>query len=147
MKIPQFLLGLATSAFTNEQSQHGVAPALWDGKCFYPQADPNFNLETYPGRWYQLAGTLARFTAGCKCISARYDVNVSARLVASDKKLVLTSYRMTEACTLIIHASAATHRRISKAMLSLQTPRTARWASFASVSLDSPLCPAMVRIT
>ncbi|KAJ2980967.1 hypothetical protein NQ176_g2322 [Zarea fungicola] len=84
MKIPQFLLGLATSAFTNEQSQHGVAPALWDGKCFYPQADPNFNLETYPGRWYQLAGTLARFTAGCKCISARYDVNNDGSLYVNN---------------------------------------------------------------
>lgn len=79
MKLQQFLLGLGATAIT-DKSHDSVAPALWDGKCFYPQADSSFKLETYPGRWYQLAGTLARFTAGCKCISARYDINVSGKL-------------------------------------------------------------------
>ncbi len=83
MKLQQFLPALGAAAIT-DKPQGGVAPALWDGKCFYPQADAGFKLDTYPGRWYQLAGTLARFTAGCKCISARYDINVSARLHASE---------------------------------------------------------------
>ncbi|EGX91544.1 Calycin-like protein [Cordyceps militaris CM01] len=74
MKLQNLFLGLGATAVT-KPSQTGVAPALWDGKCFYPQPDTTFALDTYPGRWYQLAGTLARFTAGCKCISARYDIN------------------------------------------------------------------------
>lgn len=81
MKFSQLVLGLGVTAAT-QQAHADVAPALWDGKCFYPQADACFKLETYLGRWYQLAGTLAPFTAGCKCISARYDINVSANLCA-----------------------------------------------------------------
>lgn len=53
-----------------------VAPAQWDGQCFYPVADAHFKLDTYYGKWYQVAGTLAPFTAGCKCISAQYAPNV-----------------------------------------------------------------------
>ncbi|OAQ97357.1 hypothetical protein LLEC1_01282 [Akanthomyces lecanii] len=83
MKLQQVLLGLGVAAVT-DQSHDSVAPALWDGKCFYPQADASFKLDTYPGRWYQLAGTLARFTAGCKCISARYDINDDGSLYVNN---------------------------------------------------------------
>ncbi|OAA70412.1 Calycin-like protein [Cordyceps fumosorosea ARSEF 2679] len=83
MKHQKLLFGLGATAVT-DQSHTDVAPALWDGKCFYPQADAGFKLETYPGRWYQLAGTLARFTAGCKCISARYDINDDGSLYVNN---------------------------------------------------------------
>lgn len=74
----QLPLAFATfpSGATSTPSQNNVTPALWDGACFYPKADPHFKLNTYPGRWYQVAGTLAPFTAGCKCISANYEINV-----------------------------------------------------------------------
>ncbi|KAM3502260.1 hypothetical protein MY10362_004967 [Beauveria mimosiformis] len=83
MKFSQLLLGLGATAATR-QAHADVAPALWDGKCFYPQADACFKLETYLGRWYQLAGTLAPFTAGCKCISARYDINDDGSLYVNN---------------------------------------------------------------
>lgn len=54
-----------------------VTNAHWDGQCFYPEADDDFELEDYLGRWYQVAGTVAPFTAGCKCIYAEYSLNVS----------------------------------------------------------------------
>ncbi|KEF61051.1 outer membrane lipoprotein Blc [Exophiala aquamarina CBS 119918] len=49
--------------------------ALWDGQCFYPESDDGFDLEDYLGRWYQVAGTVAPFTAGCTCIFAEYSLN------------------------------------------------------------------------
>ncbi|KAL2162593.1 hypothetical protein VTH06DRAFT_7507 [Thermothelomyces fergusii] len=49
-----------------------AAPSLWDGLCFYPKPDIGFELDSYLGRWYQVAGTLAPFTANCKCIFAEY---------------------------------------------------------------------------
>lgn len=52
-----------------------VVPSLWDGQCFYPTGDIGFELEPYLGRWYQVAGTVAPFTAGCKCIFAEYALN------------------------------------------------------------------------
>ncbi|ROV99710.1 hypothetical protein VSDG_02940 [Cytospora chrysosperma] len=52
-----------------------VVSALWDGLCFYPQSDSTFNLTTYLGRWYQVAGYVAIFDAGCKCITADYTLN------------------------------------------------------------------------
>lgn len=52
-----------------------TVPSLWDGQCFYPTGDIGFQLEPYLGRWYQVAGTLAPFTAGCKCIFAEYELN------------------------------------------------------------------------
>lgn len=86
MKLQQFLVGLGAAAVKTEPPK-SVAPAIWDGECFYPQADASFQLDTYPGRWYQLAGTLARFTEGCKCISARYDINASTRPPAAEAML------------------------------------------------------------
>ncbi|KAF7538674.1 hypothetical protein G7054_g2735 [Neopestalotiopsis clavispora] len=55
----------------------GVNPALYDGECFYPTPDPNFpdDLSEYLGRWYQVAGTFALFTAGCQCTTADYALN------------------------------------------------------------------------
>ena len=55
-----------------------VADATWDGTCFYPTPDEDdFELDEYLGRWYQVAGTVAPFTAGCKCVFAEYSLNVS----------------------------------------------------------------------
>lgn len=55
-----------------------VAEATWDGSCFYPVPDDDFELDEYLGRWYQVAGTIAPFTAGCKCVFAEYSLNVSS---------------------------------------------------------------------
>lgn len=52
-----------------------VAKATWDRQCYYPVATSDFDLEDYLGRWYQVAGTRAPFTAGCTCIYAEYGLN------------------------------------------------------------------------
>ncbi|EME80793.1 uncharacterized protein MYCFIDRAFT_140879, partial [Pseudocercospora fijiensis CIRAD86] len=48
--------------------------ASYDGQYFYPKPTSNFELDSYLGRWYQVAGTLAP-TAGCRCISADCSLN------------------------------------------------------------------------
>lgn len=53
-------------------------PSVWDGSCYYPTPDPGFRLDTYLGRWYQVAGTIAPYTRNCKCVYAQYALNVSA---------------------------------------------------------------------
>ncbi|KAI0159320.1 Calycin-like protein [Pestalotiopsis sp. NC0098] len=55
----------------------GVNPALYDGSCYYPVPDTQFpdDLSEYLGRWYQVAGTFAIFTAGCQCTTADYGLN------------------------------------------------------------------------
>ncbi|GKT58240.1 lipocalin-like domain-containing protein [Colletotrichum tofieldiae] len=67
------------AAITNETTPEPTIPnvvqSTWDGKCFYPTPDAAFDLEAYLGRWYQVAGTVAPFTAGCKCIFAQYSLN------------------------------------------------------------------------
>lgn len=56
-----------------------VVSANYDGHCFYPvPSDKYFNLTNYLGRWYQLAGTVAPFTAGCSCIYAEYSLNTNS---------------------------------------------------------------------
>ncbi|KAI1340039.1 lipocalin-like domain-containing protein [Xylariaceae sp. FL0016] len=54
-----------------------VTSAVYDGSCFYPTAGADFpdDLSEYLGRWYQVAGTPAIFTLGCKCIYAEYGLN------------------------------------------------------------------------
>jgi len=54
-----------------------AVPTLWDGSCYYPQPDIGFNLTSYLGRWYQVAGTPAPYNANCKCTFAQYALNVS----------------------------------------------------------------------
>ena len=53
-----------------------AVPTFWDGSCYYPQPDIGFNLTSYLGRWYQVAGTPAPFNADCKCTFAQYALNV-----------------------------------------------------------------------
>ncbi|KAK3368538.1 Calycin-like protein [Podospora didyma] len=50
-------------------------PSLWDGSCYYPKSDIGFELSSYLGRWYQVAGTIAPYTANCKCTMAQYALN------------------------------------------------------------------------
>ena len=70
------VLAAAATNNTSPPSTSHVVPSLWDGSCYYPISDPDFHLDTYLGRWYQVAGTLAPFTRGCKCIHADYALNV-----------------------------------------------------------------------
>lgn len=58
-------------------NQLNVTDARYDGQCFYPEADDDFELNDYLGRWYQVAGTVAPFTAGCKCVYAEYSLNAN----------------------------------------------------------------------
>ncbi|KAL9944159.1 hypothetical protein D7B24_002197 [Verticillium nonalfalfae] len=77
------LLPLAAAALASCQNDTtspapavpNVVPSLWDGECYYPTGDIGFGLESYLGRWYQVAGTLAPFTGNCKCIRAEYSLN------------------------------------------------------------------------
>jgi apolipoprotein D and lipocalin family protein len=62
----------ATAATANAAA---AVPARYDGSCFYPQPDPGFNLTTYLGRWYQVAGTVAPYNRNCSCIYAQYALN------------------------------------------------------------------------
>lgn len=43
--------------------------------CFYPKSVSTFDLASYLGTWYQVAGYEAIFTAGCKCVTADYTLN------------------------------------------------------------------------
>lgn len=74
----QSILALAGASRVHHSVASSIVPTIWDGHCFYPQADASFDINTYEGRWYQVAGTLARFTQGCRCISALYSLNVSS---------------------------------------------------------------------
>jgi apolipoprotein D and lipocalin family protein len=75
------LAALASAAPSLKARQQSSTPklnvtdAIWDGQCFYPEADDEFELEEYLGRWYQVAGTPAPFTEGCTCIYAEYTLN------------------------------------------------------------------------
>lgn len=50
-------------------------PATWDGSCYYARPDIAFDLTSYMGRWYQVAGTEFPYTSGQKCVSAFYTLN------------------------------------------------------------------------
>ncbi|CAN8098621.1 unnamed protein product [Discula destructiva] len=52
-----------------------VVAANFDGYCYYPNPDASFDVTTYGGTWYQVAGYDAIFTSGCKCITAEYTLN------------------------------------------------------------------------
>jgi apolipoprotein D and lipocalin family protein len=74
------LTALANAAPSLKQRQSQQAPlnittSLWDGQCFYPTPTPDFSLDAYLGRWYQVAGSTFGETAGCTCIYAEYTLN------------------------------------------------------------------------
>ncbi|KAK4505533.1 hypothetical protein PRZ48_003496 [Zasmidium cellare] len=76
------LLAVKGSAFalrtrSTNSTQPSVVDATYDGQCFYPKPAEDFDLSSYLGRWYQVAGTVAPFTAGCKCIRADYSLNAN----------------------------------------------------------------------
>lgn len=43
--------------------------------CYYPAPDATFDISTYGGVWYQVAGYLAIYDAACNCITANYTLN------------------------------------------------------------------------
>jgi len=77
MRFTTASLSLALAALATSEETINAVPSSWDGHCYYPKADIGFQLETYLGKWFQVAGTVAPFTAGCKCIQAQYSLNVS----------------------------------------------------------------------
>lgn len=79
-------LTLATAAFAitstaaapqppPSPAQYPVYDALYDGKCFYPKPTSKFDLNSYLGKWYQVAGYPFGFTAGARCVTAEYSLN------------------------------------------------------------------------
>lgn len=92
-------------AVTNDTSPSpsipNVVQSTWDGKCFYPTPDAAFDLESYLGRWYQVAGTVAPFTAGCKCIFAQYSLNVRTHSSSSRGTRIHVSGSICDGLTLI----------------------------------------------
>jgi apolipoprotein D and lipocalin family protein len=78
MRFTTASLSLALAALASSETLNAV-PSSWDGQCYYPKADIGFQLESYLGKWFQVAGTVAPFTAGCKCIQAQYALNVRNR--------------------------------------------------------------------
>jgi apolipoprotein D and lipocalin family protein len=77
MRFTTATLSLAFAALASSEATLNAVPSSWDGQCYYPKADIGFQLESYLGKWFQVAGTVAPFTAGCKCIQAQYALNVS----------------------------------------------------------------------
>lgn len=147
---------LAVAATATCQDDHSgetpdvpnVVPSLWDGKCFYPTGDIGFELEPYLGRWYQVAGTIAPFTAGCKCIFAEYELNVrdtcEHRPESPEK---LTCPRTTVLSRSTTPARPSSSPSTSSAPLPLPIPRTAPRASSASSSPASRLRTATAPTT
>merc|ERR1712225_208688 len=85
--VAAFLPALASSAkyCSSTDLNITVTEALWDGQCTYPKADRNFELDNYLGRWYQVAGTRAPFTAGCSCIYAERTAQSPSPMAASSE--------------------------------------------------------------
>ena len=79
MRFTTASISLALAALASAESLNAV-PSSWDGACYYPKPDIGFQLESYLGKWFQVAGTVAPFTAGCKCIQAQYELNVRKRI-------------------------------------------------------------------
>lgn len=85
MRIQPTILALASTAScsllprnppTNSTTTPSVVAAQYDGTCFYPVPDATFNLNSYLGTWYQVAGTPFGPTAGARCVTANYSLNV-----------------------------------------------------------------------
>ncbi|KAF6795814.1 lipocalin-like domain-containing protein [Colletotrichum sojae] len=94
-----------------------VVPSVWDGKCFYPAPDSAFDLESYLGRWYQVAGTVAPFTAGCKCIYAQYSLNDDGTVLVNN-----TCQAQDRAVNIIGSAAPADPSYGAKGVLRVQFP-------------------------
>ncbi|KAH6894976.1 Calycin-like protein [Coprinopsis sp. MPI-PUGE-AT-0042] len=58
-----------------DTTQLVVADAVYDGQCFYPKATGNFDVQSYLGTWYQVAGYPFGPTAGARCVTANYSLN------------------------------------------------------------------------
>lgn len=83
MQLSLLVAGIAASA--SAACASGVVPSLWDGECYYPTADIGFDLDSYiGGRWFQVAGTVAPFTAGCKCIFAEYSLDTDGNVAVNN---------------------------------------------------------------
>jgi apolipoprotein D and lipocalin family protein len=93
MRFTTTSIALALVSLASSEALNAV-PSSWDGQCYYPKADIGFQLESYLGKWFQVAGTVAPFTAGCKCIQAQYALNVSSN-AQSWRRLSKVDFELT----------------------------------------------------
>jgi apolipoprotein D and lipocalin family protein len=80
MQMTTFLALVATASAASLRRQTtsqslNVTESTWDGECFYPKPVDDFSLDSYLGRWFQVAGSSFGETAGCTCIYAEYTLN------------------------------------------------------------------------
>ncbi|KAM8730906.1 apolipoprotein Db [Acanthopagrus schlegelii] len=71
------------------------------GPCPTPQVQPNFNLQQYLGRWYEIAKLPASFERG-KCIEANYAVRKDGSIQVLNSQFYKDKVRTAEG-TAVIH--------------------------------------------
>ena len=92
-------------------------PAIYDGRCYYPTADPRFDLNSYLGRWYQVASSVTLpFTLGCSCVYAEYSLNVSFTISSNVFAATNSISRPTEPSVSSTPASVSAFRTTSTAL-------------------------------
>lgn len=148
MRLTTIALSIGLAATASAASLNAV-PSSWDGHCYYPKADIGFHLESYLGKWYQVAGTVAPFTAGCKCIQAQYALNVRdlSHVRQKGDKTILTRSRTTAPSKSTTPAKPKAGRSTFWALRHLPTRPTVLRVFSRSASLDSRVLTALVPIT
>jgi hypothetical protein len=156
MRVASTLLALTSAASgmlyprTNAPSNETMSPtpnvvaAQYDGKCFYPVPDSRFSLNSYLGTWYQVAGTPFGPTAGARCVTANYQLNVRYGYCFFFLSL-LHSLAMESIHTTIINSNDA-NRKMVQSVFSTARPQDPRLlASLALLRLWLPSMVSLVR--
>ncbi|TDG97489.1 hypothetical protein EPR50_G00226590 [Perca flavescens] len=70
------------------------------GPCPTPKVQPNFNLQQYLGRWYEIAKLPASFERG-KCIEANYNVRKDGTIQVLNSQFYKDKVRVAEGTAVI----------------------------------------------
>ncbi|XP_022604524.1 apolipoprotein D-like [Seriola dumerili] len=70
------------------------------GPCPTPKVQPNFNLQQYLGRWYEIAKLPASFARG-KCIEANYAIRTDGTIQVLNSQFYKDKVRVAEGTAIV----------------------------------------------
>ncbi|XP_029001642.1 apolipoprotein Db [Betta splendens] len=104
------------------------------GPCPSPQVQPNFKLEQYVGRWYEIAKLPAPYTKG-KCIETDYGIRKDGTIQVRYARFHKDKMRRAEGTAIITDAREPAKLGVSYSYFTPYSPHWVLTTDYTSVSV------------
>lgn len=104
------------------------------GPCPIPKVQPNFNLEQYLGRWYEIEKLPASFERG-KCIEANYSIRKDGTIRVLNSQFYKNKVRVAEGTAIVQDPQEPSRLGVSFSYFSPYSPYWVLTTDYSSLSV------------